>query len=186
MRASCKESCNRCKKLYTFRGGCCLLQKPSCFSKFYEVQDARRSIVPLFLANAFSFNLLTKWVIKFWNVVSFSNVKNLQESQNKLNLFDNRISIMMSKSRAITSVLTTDLYVCCLQWRTQKRGGGFHGGFWFRVVWWSFVFGVRCLWRHNLTSFPCFQTNVLAKFLDITMHIFLHPLPLFHVVLHWT
>ena len=32
---------------------------------------------------------------------------------------------------------------------------------------WSFVFGVRCLWRHNLTLFPCFQTNVLAKFVDI-------------------
>jgi len=23
---------------------------------------------------------------------------------------------------------------------------------------------VRCLWRHNLTSYSCFQTNVLAKF----------------------
>jgi len=34
-------------------------------------------------------------------------------------------------------------------------------------MWWSVVFGVRCLWRHNLTSFPCFQTNVLAKFVDI-------------------
>jgi len=68
------------------------------------------------------------------------------------------------------------------QWRTQKI---FMGGFWFRVIWWSFVFGVRYLWRHNLTSFPCFQTNVLATFLDIVMHIFLHPLPLFHVALHW-
>jgi len=47
------------------------------------------------------------------------------------------------------------------QWRTQKilMGGG-----WFKVIWWLFVFGVHCLWRHNLTSFPCFQTNVLAKF----------------------
>jgi len=36
---------------------------------------------------------------------------------------------------------------------------------WFRVIWWSF--GVCCLWCHNLTSFPCFQTNVLAKFVDI-------------------
>jgi len=62
------------------------------------------------------------------------------------------------------------------QWRTQKI---LMGGFWFSVIWWSFVFGVRCLWRHNLTSFPCFQTNVLAKFVDVMMHIFLHPLPLF-------
>ena len=29
-----------------------------------------------------------------------------------------------------------------VQWRAQKI---FMGGFWFRVVWWSFVFGVRCL-----------------------------------------
>ena len=43
----------------------------------------------------------------------------------------------------------------------------FHGGVWFKVIWWLFVFGVRCLWRHNLTSFPCLQTNVLAKFVDI-------------------
>jgi len=46
------------------------------------------------------------------------------------------------------------------------------GGFWFKVIWWLFVFGVRCLWRHNLTSFPCFQTNVLAKFVDIVCIFF--------------
>jgi len=50
-----------------------------------------------------------------------------------------------------------------VQWRTQKI---FMGGVWFRVIWWSFVFGVRCLWRQNLTSYSCFQTNVLAKFVD--------------------
>jgi len=38
---------------------------------------------------------------------------------------------------------------------------------WFRVIWWSFAFGVRCLWRQNLTPFPCFQTTALAKFVDI-------------------
>ena len=37
---------------------------------------------------------------------------------------------------------------------------------------WSFVFGVRCLWRHNLTSFPCFQTNVFAKFVDAICILF--------------
>jgi len=40
-------------------------------------------------------------------------------------------------------------------------GGSFNG------IWWSFVFGVRCLWCHNLTSYSCFQNNVLAKFVDI-------------------
>ena len=48
---------------------------------------------------------------------------------------------------------------------TVAYAENFHGGVWFRVIWWSF--GVRCLWRHNLTSFSCFQTNVLAKFVDI-------------------
>ena len=55
------------------------------------------------------------------------------------------------------------------QLRTQKI---FMGGFWFRVIWWPFVFGVRSLWRHNLTSFTCFQTNVLAKFVDIVCTFF--------------
>ena len=42
-------------------------------------------------------------------------------------------------------------------------------------MWWSFqsVFGVRCLWRHNLTSYSCFQTNVFAKFAD-TICIFFY------------
>jgi len=43
----------------------------------------------------------------------------------------------------------------------------FHGGASFSGKWWSFVFGVRCLWCHNLKSYSCFQTNVLAKYVDI-------------------
>ena len=41
------------------------------------------------------------------------------------------------------------------EWRTQKT---FMGAFiqW-RMV--SFVFGVRCLWRHNLTSYLCFPNQ---------------------------
>jgi len=53
------------------------------------------------------------------------------------------------------------------------------GGFWFKVIWWLYVFGVRCLWRHNLTSFPCFQTNVLAKFVDIVCIFFYIHFPYF-------
>jgi len=34
----------------------------------------------------------------------------------------------------------------------------------FSGMWWLFAFSVRCLWRHKLTSYSCFQTNVLAKF----------------------
>jgi len=32
------------------------------------------------------------------------------------------------------------------QWRTHKIFMGYS----FSGVWWSFLFGVRCLWRHNL------------------------------------
>jgi len=42
--------------------------------------------------------------------------------------------------------------------RKILRGVSFSG------VCWSFACGVRLLWRHNLTSYSCFQTNVLAKF----------------------
>jgi len=59
------------------------------------------------------------------------------------------------------------------QWRTQK----IFMGLWFRVIWWSF--GVRCLWRHNLTSISCFQTNVLAKFVDIICIFFYIDSPYF-------
>jgi len=34
-----------------------------------------------------------------------------------------------------------------------------HGEVSFSGIWWSFAFGVRCLWRHNLTSHLCFQTT---------------------------
>jgi len=45
--------------------------------------------------------------------------------------------------------------------RKFSRGVSFSG------IWWSFVFGVRSLWRHYLMSYSCFQTNVLEKFVDI-------------------
>jgi len=50
------------------------------------------------------------------------------------------------------------------QWRTQKI---FMGGTSFSGIWWSFVFGVRCLWRQNLKSYSRLQTNVVAKLIDI-------------------
>ena len=43
----------------------------------------------------------------------------------------------------------------------------FHEGVSFSGIWWLFAFGACCLSRHNLTSYSCFQTNVLAKFDDI-------------------
>ena len=55
------------------------------------------------------------------------------------------------------------------QWRKQKI---FMGGF-IQLHMMVFVFGVRCFWRHNLTSFSRFRTNVLAKFVD-TICIFFY------------
>jgi len=49
----------------------------------------------------------------------------------------------------------------------------------FSAIWRSFVCGVRCLWRHNLTSYSCFQTNVLAKFVDIICMFFYTHSPYF-------
>jgi len=41
----------------------------------------------------------------------------------------------------------------------------FHGEDFIQWHWWSFVFGTRYLWRHNLKSHSCFQTNVLWSLL---------------------
>ena len=45
------------------------------------------------------------------------------------------------------------------------------------------LFRVPWLSRHNWTSYSCFQTNVLSKFVD-TMHNLLHALSVFHMSLH--
>jgi len=59
-----------------------------------------------------------------------------------------------------------------------------HGGVSFSGRWWSFVFGVRCLRRHNLTSYSCFQ----AKFVGIIDIFFYTHSPYFckkSSLIHW-
>jgi len=82
--------------------------------------------------------------------------------------FSSLISLVMWKEKTRWWKTKTQMifmmFTCeCMQWRTQKifMGGSFSG------IWWRFLFGVRCLWRHNLTSYSCFQTNVLGRFVDI-------------------
>jgi len=53
----------------------------------------------------------------------------------------------------------------------------FSWGGWFSCIWWSFVIIVCCLWRHNLMSYVCFQTNVLVKFFWHNVHTLLHASP---------
>ena len=65
-----------------------------------------------------------------------------------------------------------EVNLCSTQWRTQKI---FMGEVWFSDTWWSFVFAVRCLWRHNLTSYSCFK----AKFVDIICIFFYTHSPYF-------
>jgi len=60
----------------------------------------------------------------------------------------------------------------------------FRVGVSFRGIWWSFVSGVRSLWRHNLKSYSCFQTNVVAKFVDIIYIFFCTHSPYF--MFHYT
>jgi len=55
----------------------------------------------------------------------------------------------------------------------------FHEGGSFSGIWWSFVFGVLSLWRHNLTSCSCFQADVLARFADIIGTLFYKHSPYF-------
>jgi len=68
-----------------------------------------------------------------------------------------------------------------VQRRTQKI---FMGVVSFSGIWWSFLFGVRSLWRHILTAYSCFQTNVSAKFVDIIGILFYTHSPYF-MSLHW-
>jgi len=70
-------------------------------------------------------------------------------------------------------ILVTTYQISCSQitnvglLQSVAYAENFHGWISFSGIWWSFVFGVRPLWRHNLTSYSCFPTNVLAKFVDI-------------------
>ena len=69
--------------------------------------------------------------------------------------------------------------------RSVAYAENFHGGV---LVQGHMV--VICIWcalfvTSQFDVMSCFQTNVLAKFVDKIMHIFLHALPLFHVSLHW-
>ena len=71
--------------------------------------------------------------------------------------------------------------ITAAQWRTQKI---FMGGGSFSGIWWWFVFGAHCLWCQNLTSYSCFQTKVLAKFVGIVcIFVCTHSLK---CMCHWT
>jgi len=72
----------------------------------------------------------------------------------------NYINLHNMKKKDPTNFTDVIINLHCHQWRTQKI---FMGRVSFSCIWWSFVFGVRFLWRHNLTSYSCFQ----AKFVDI-------------------
>jgi len=68
-------------------------------------------------------------------------------------------------------------HVCCQHFKHICCTSGVRKKFSWGV---SFALGVRCLWRHNLTSYSCFQTNVLAKFLyTICILIFYTHFPYF-------
>jgi len=39
-------------------------------------------------------------------------------------------------------------------------------------VWWSLLLHIRCLWRHNMTSYSRVQPNVMAKFVGTSCILF--------------
>jgi len=43
-------------------------------------------------------------------------------------------------------------------------------------VWWSLLMGMRCLWRHGVTSNSCFKSSVLANFFTQCISLYTHPL----------
>jgi len=58
-------------------------------------------------------------------------------------------------------------------WNFSWGKGSFSG------IWWSFPFRVRCFWRYKMASYSCFQTNILAKFVDIICTFFYTHSPYF-------
>jgi len=54
-------------------------------------------------------------------------------------------------------------------------------------VWCSLLRDIRCLWRHNMTSYSCLQTNVLVDLVDTTCIFFCTHSPYsYDVSLQWT
>jgi len=66
----------------------------------------------------------------------------------------------------MVALMVRHLQVSSVRRKFSLWGGSFTG------LWWSFVLNVRCLWHYNLKSYSFFQTNVLAKFVDIICMLF--------------
>ena len=68
------------------------------------------------------------------------------------------------KSKIVTCFIHPNVLT---QSKTVAYAENFHGGVSISGIWWSFAFAVRSVWRHNLMSYSSFQTNILAKFVEI-------------------
>ena len=71
-------------------------------------------------------------------------------------------------------------------WHSVPYAENFYVFFLFSGICWSFVFGVHCLRHHNLPSYSCFQTNVLAKFVDTICIFFYSTHTLLYFICHCT
>jgi len=68
------------------------------------------------------------------------------------------------------AIATSRLTLHWKQWRTQKTCVL---GALFSEIWWSFVFGVRCLWRHTChihVSKPIFWRSLLTQYAYSSTH----------------
>jgi len=75
----------------------------------------------------------------------------------------NRILLMWWQWRAEVSWCPGRLLVCMPPYQILALSSG---------LWWSLLLDMHCLWRYNMTSYSCLQTNVLTKFVDTTCILF--------------
>jgi len=108
------------------------------------------NFTPLF-GKALQFLYLCLHKVKMWNIYHADCESGIDLSPSRLWIVKNK---RVQRTQRILHKPRLDHHP--QQWRTQKIFMGC-----------SFVFGLRCLRRHNLTSYSCFQTNVLAKFVYI-------------------
>jgi len=110
------------------------------------------------------------WYIFFSSLNGYILIKFSAFSESKLFLMLNHAKPHVEKNapwRCWTSRAGTLTWRESAEWEwAVAYAENLHGGISLSGVWWSLVFGVPCLWRHNVTSYSCFQTNILAKFVD--------------------
>jgi len=108
------------------------------------------------------------WLRLLWNYRSYINTNMLVVASRRLLTilhltFDWCFGFDLLHSRKCRPLLHIyHIYVLLTVAYAENFQGWVHS-----VAYGGHFFDVHCLWRHNMTSYSCFQTNVLAKFVGI-------------------